>query len=241
MKPMQLQALIFDVDGTLADTERDGHRVAFNAAFAEEGLGWEWDVALYGELLEVTGGKERIRFYCERYAPEFLHQTEVDARIKDLHAAKTRHYVKRCAQGIPLRPGVEPLLHEAHHAGLRLAIATTTTPENVTALLPADLLALFEKVGAGDTVAHKKPAPDIYSWVLDQLKLPAAACLAIEDSENGLKASLAAGLATVITPTDYTRRGNYSGALAVLPDLEQISAPLLQHWHETAYVDDKKL
>jgi HAD superfamily hydrolase (TIGR01509 family) len=237
---MKLQALIFDVDGTLADTERDGHRPAFNAAFAEAGLAWHWDEALYGELLEVTGGKERIRFFCERHAPEFLLEADVETRIKQLHEAKTRHYVTLCAQGIPLRPGVEQLLREARAAGLRLAIATTTTPENVSALLAPDLLALFEKVGAGDTVPNKKPAPDIYRWVLDQLALPASACLALEDSANGLKASLAAGLATVITPTGYTRDHDFSGALAVLPDLGRVTVPLLRHWHETTYAGDKK-
>ena len=236
-----LDALIFDVDGTLADTERDGHRPAFNAAFIEAGLAWHWDVALYGELLEVTGGKERIRSFCERHAPEFLQQANAEARIRVLHAAKTRHYVQVCTQGIPLRPGIEPLLREAHAAGLRLAIATTTTPENIRALLAPDLLALFEAVGAGDTVPNKKPAPDIYLWVLAQLGLPAAACLAIEDSANGLKASRAAGLATVITRTTYTDGHDFSGALALLPDLGEVRLPLLRHWHSLAYGSDKKL
>jgi HAD superfamily hydrolase (TIGR01509 family) len=239
LQPM-LEALILDVDGTLADTERDGHRPAFNAAFAEAGLDWHWDEARYGELLEVTGGKERIRFFCTRHAPEFLQSRDADARIRDLHAAKTRHYVKLCTEGIPLRPGVEALLREAHAAGLRLGIATTTTAENVTALLPADVMALFEKVGAGDTVPNKKPAPDIYQWVLAQMGLPASACLAIEDSANGLKASAAAGLATVITLTGYTRDHDFSGALAVLPDLGGVTVPVLRHWHETAYAHDKK-
>lgn len=240
MLAFMLEALIFDVDGTLADTERDGHRPAFNAAFAEAGLAWHWDEALYGELLEVTGGKERIRFFCERHAREFLQQANTEARIKELHAAKTRHYVDICAQGIPLRPGIERLLREASAAGLRLAIATTTTPENITALLAPDLLALFEKVGAGDTVANKKPAPDIYLWVLAQLGLPSSACLAIEDSANGLKASRAAGLATVITRTAYTDYHDFSGALALLPDLGHVTVPLLRHWHIAAYGSDKK-
>jgi HAD superfamily hydrolase (TIGR01509 family) len=241
MLSSMLEALIFDVDGTLADTERDGHRPAFNAAFAEAGLPWHWDAVLYGELLEVTGGKERIRFFCERHAPEFLQQADAEARIRELHAAKTRHYVELCAKGIPLRPGVERLLREARAAGLRLAIATTTTPENITALLAPDLLALFEKVGAGDTVPNKKPAPDIYLWVLAQLGLPATACLAIEDSANGLKASRGAGLATVITRTAYTDDHDFSGALVLLPDLGEVGVPQLRHWHSRAYGSDKKV
>jgi HAD superfamily hydrolase (TIGR01509 family) len=223
---MDLQALIFDVDGTLADTERDGHRLAFNAAFAEAGMSWHWDAALYGELLAVTGGKERMRFYCEQHDPAFLKQADADQRIKALHAAKTRHYVKLLeAGGIPLQPGVTRLLHEAHAAGLRLAIATTTTPENVTALLPAELMALFEIVGAGDTVARKKPAPDIYDWVLEKLGLPASACLAFEDSANGLRASLAAGLPTLVTESEYTLDHDFSGAFAVLSDLGEPGKP----------------
>jgi HAD superfamily hydrolase (TIGR01509 family) len=224
---LMLQALIFDVDGTLADTERDGHRPAFNAAFAEAGLAWRWDEALYGELLAVAGGKERIRFFCERHAPEFLRQRDAEAHIRDLHAAKTRHYVALCARGIPLRPGVGRLLREANAAGLRLAIATTTTAENVAALLPADLLALFEIVGAGDTAAKKKPAPDIYLWVLARLGLPPTACLAIEDSANGLAASLAAGLPTLITTNETTRDHDFAGAVAVLSDLGEPRQPCL--------------
>ncbi len=239
LRPM-LAALIFDVDGTLADTERDGHRPAFNAAFAEYGLAWRWDAELYGELLAVTGGKERVRFFCERHDPGFLRGPDADARIRELHAAKTRHYVKLCAQGIPLRPGVAALLREARSAGLRLAIATTTTPENVTALLPPDLMGLFETVGAGDSVPNKKPAPDIYRWVLAEMHLPPAACLAIEDSANGLKAARAAGLATVITRTAYTEDHDFAGALAQLPDLGRVTVPLLRHWHENAYGRDKK-
>ena len=223
---MTLQALIFDVDGTLADTERDGHRIAFNAAFAEAGLSWHWDAALYGELLAVTGGKERMRFYCERHDPDFLKQPDADERIKALHAAKTRHYVRLLeAGGLPLQPGVARLLREAHAAGLRLAIATTTTPENVTALLPPALMALFEIVGAGDTVASKKPAPDIYDWVLKQLGLPASACLAFEDSANGLRASIKAGLATLVTESEYTLDHDFGGAFAVLSDLGEPDRP----------------
>lgn len=219
-----IQALVFDVDGTLAETERDGHRPAFNAAFAEHGLDWHWNEALYGQLLAVTGGKERIRHYAEQGAPEMAGRPEFDSLVKQLHAAKTAHYVRLVETGrIPLRPGVAGLISEARVRGIRLAIATTTSPENVTALLTAtlgeDAPGWFEVIGAGDVVPAKKPAPDIYTWVLARLGLPASACLAIEDSENGLKSALAAGLRCLITTNAYTVDQDFSGAQCVLDDL----------------------
>lgn len=222
-----LQALIFDVDGTLADTERDGHRPAFNAAFAEQGLDWNWDETLYGELLAITGGKERIRHYAERHTPDIAALPGLDGLVRDLHAAKTRHYLRLVESGcLPLRPGVAALIRQARQRGMRLAIATTTTPENVTALLHAtlgpDAPGWFEVIGAGDIVPNKKPAPDIYHWVLDRLALPPENCLAIEDSANGLQAARAAGLRCLVTPNDYTAGEDFSGAWQVLADLREV-------------------
>jgi beta-phosphoglucomutase-like phosphatase (HAD superfamily) len=226
-----LQALVFDVDGTLADTERDGHRVAFNRAFAEAGLDWDWTVPLYGELLAVTGGKERIRYYLEHFNTAFEGPADLAGFIAELHRSKTRHYTAMLAEGaIPLRPGVRRLLEEARDAGVRLAIATTTTPENVTALientLPPGALSWFEVIGAGDIVPRKKPAPDIYTWVLDALGAEATQVIAFEDSVHGLHSAQGAGIEQVIvTVNGYTQDQDFAGATVVLESLGEPAAP----------------
>lgn len=226
----ELKALIFDVDGTLADTERDGHRVAFNRAFADAGLDWDWSEALYGELLAVTGGKERIRHYLDRYNPGFERPPELDAFIAGLHRAKTDHYTRLLAEGgIPLRPGVRRLLDAARREGLRLAIATTTTPANVQALLEhaldPDSVGWFDVIAAGDVVPAKKPAADIYELALAELGLSPAECLAFEDSENGILSARGAGLATLVTVNEYTRDHDFSEALLVLDHLGEPELP----------------
>ncbi|MBS1161851.1 MAG: HAD-superfamily hydrolase subfamily variant 3 [Proteobacteria bacterium] len=223
-----LQALIFDVDGTLAETERDGHRPAFNQAFAECGLAWHWDARLYGELLAVTGGKERLRHYARQYAPDLAQRADFADLVNKLHAAKTAHYLRRVETGcLPLRPGIAQLIAAARAAGRRLAIATTTSPENVHALLRSSLAPdapeWFDIIGAGDVVPNKKPAPDIYLWVLERLGLPAENCLAIEDSENGLKSALGAGLRCLVTVSEYTAAQDFAGAWRVMGDLGGIA------------------
>jgi len=218
---MALQALIFDVDGTLADTEKDGHRVAFNLAFEEAGLDWNWDADLYGKLLAVTGGKERIRYYLENFNTTFAKPDKFTEFVAQLHAAKTGFYMQLMEQGrVPLRVGVEQLFNQAREQGLRLAIATTTTPANVTALLHNTLgkgsEQWFEVIAAGDIVPDKKPAADIFVYALQQLNLSADECLAFEDSENGLKSSKGAGLKTVVTINDYTKDHDFSNADLIL-------------------------
>ncbi len=227
----ELQALLFDVDGTLADTERDGHRVAFNRAFADAGLDWVWSEALYGELLAVTGGKERIRFYLDKYNTAFVRPAEFDGFVAGLHKAKTKHYTEMLAEGaIPLRPGVRRLLEEARGAGLRLAVATTTTPENVTALLNntlgADGEGWFEVIAAGDVVPAKKPAPDIYVWAMERLGVGPEVCVALEDSDNGVRSALGAGIGSVVvTVNDYTRDHDFQGAALVVDQFGEPGSP----------------
>ena len=227
----ELAALLFDVDGTLADTERHGHRGAFNRAFADAGLEWEWDDSLYGELLAVTGGKERILHYMRQIGEEKgVSPDELDEFVARLHAAKNAHYKRLLAEGgIPLRPGIERLLNEAREAGLRLAIATTTTADNVSALLHQTLgpeaESWFEVIGAGDVVPAKKPAPDIYRYVMGKMGLSPQVCVALEDSRHGLQAAIGTGLKTVVTVNDYTRHDDFPGAALVIDQVGEPERP----------------
>jgi HAD superfamily hydrolase (TIGR01509 family) len=224
---MSIKAIIFDVDGTLADTE-DAHRIAFNKAFAENRLNWNWDVALYDKLLKVTGGKERIKYFVESFLPDFHKPADYEGFVKNLHVQKTAHYTAALSDGhIPLRPGIRQLISDAHKAGLKLAISTTTSPENVSTLLEVglgkDWAQYFDAIGCGDIVPLKKPAPDIYNWVLNELKLAPQDCIALEDSNNGLCSALAAGIKTYITTNPYTCKQDFAGAEAVFDDLSDLS------------------
>ena len=215
---MALEALLFDVDGTLAETE-ELHREAFNEAFQQAGLEWHWDTPLYHELLGVTGGKERILYHVER---EGLNKDDFPwQRVAELHAAKTEIYVQRVNNGfVELRPGIKELLQEARAANLRLAITTTTSRVNIDKLLTATIgkegLGWFEVYSTGDRVKNKKPDPEIYTLCLQDMNLPASACLAVEDAPQGLASSLGAGIKTVVTESSYSAGKNFEGALKVI-------------------------
>ncbi len=233
---MTLAAVIFDVDGTLADTE-EAHRQAFNAAFQEFGLPWHWDVELYVELLAVAGGKERLTHYCRCVDPRRMMQADSAEFIARLHQRKTRIYERRVEMGeVPARPGVVRLIRELAENDVRVAIATTTSRANVDVLLATTLgdlpLDCFEVIGAGEQATAKKPAPDIYHWVLNELQLTGADCLAIEDSRNGVRAARAAGIPVLVTESAWTRRDDFTGAVAVLPDLADVDLARLRCFHE---------
>jgi beta-phosphoglucomutase-like phosphatase (HAD superfamily) len=237
MTASALQALIFDVDGTLADTE-SAHLAAFNHAFAELGLDWHWSEALYTELLEISGGKERIRHYWLQTQPDMraLDGQAMQDTINQLHELKTAHYEATVnAGGVVLRPGVLDLIHEALAQGLQLAIATTTSPVNIAALLRkamgSDWRLNFTAIGDASTAPIKKPHPQVYLQMLQAMQLGASQCLAFEDSGNGLQAATAAGIATILTPTHYTLHHDFAKALRVVPDLRQVNLDTLMQWH----------
>jgi HAD superfamily hydrolase (TIGR01509 family) len=215
---MALKALIFDCDGTLAETE-EAHRAAFNLAFADAGLDWHWSVDLYRELLKVTGGRERIAHYVAR---EQLPEVDLAA----IHAQKNAIYARLVQSGqVALRPGIMRVMTEAKALGLAFAIATTTSRNNLDSLISASELQSikFLAIVCGEDVKRKKPDPEAYRVALDQLSFLPNECLAFEDSRNGLLAARAAGIATIITPSFYSDQEEFSEAMMVMPNLHHLS------------------
>jgi HAD superfamily hydrolase (TIGR01509 family) len=235
-----LKALIFDCDGVLVDTERDGHRVGFNRAFEQMGIDANWSVELYGKLLLVAGGKERMRAYFDEYGWPERAETDAakDELILKLHKLKTEITSGLIAEGsMPLRPGISRIVDEAIAAGTRLGVCTTSNPKFIDAVLDLfgpERKAKFDFVHAGDVVAKKKPAPDIYELGKQSLGLPAHECMVIEDSRNGLLAARGAGLPTLITTSTYTVDEDFTGAAKVVPELGDTPGVTLQELSELA-------
>ncbi len=233
---MALKALLFDVDGTLADTESQGHLPAYNAAFEEAGLEWRWSPELYRELLWQPGGRERLRHYILHHKPKLgVHRSkareDTDNWVSEIHAIKSRHFKKRVSSGkVTLRPGVRRLMQEARAEGLQLAIVTNASSRSLEPFLQhtlgEELLGGITEVVSGEQVLRKKPAPDLYLEALKRLKLSAPECIAIEDSEMGLRAAHEAGIATLITINDDTREHDFSAASMVVDQLGECDVPI---------------
>lgn len=223
---MKLEALIFDVDGTLAETE-ELHRQSFNLTFQQFKLDWDWGPDIYAKLLQTTGGKERMIRYVDDYAPD---QRVVLEQLPLMHKTKTRSYLDLLSRGaLKLRPGIERLVYEAQDRDIKLAIATTSTPINVKALLRSTLgedSPNWFAISAGDVVTRKKPSPDVYYEALEALDVGPGHAIAFEDSTNGLRAALRAGINVVATPSLYLADEDLAGATAVVSNLGEPDKPL---------------
>lgn len=225
----ELKALIFDVDGTLAETE-EFHRKAYNETFSEADLSWHWTKQDYADLLHINGGKERLSGYIQLSQPEYAEHPELQNKI-DLWYQRKNHFYQSFLQhpGITLRPGIKRLLNTARHQGIRLAIASSSAEKNIKTLLKTqlgeDAVSWFEVIGAGHCVKHKKPETEIYEYVLDKLGLAASQCMAMEDSIEGLQAATGVHLATLITTHFYTEHQDFKQAVAVADNLGEPGSP----------------
>lgn len=220
----ELEAILWDMDGVLADTERDGHRPAFNQAFDENKLDCVWDVERYGKLLEVGGGKERMTAHWNEVGwPDAIPEEGRQDKVKELHLRKTDIFMDLIDQGdIPLRPGVLRIIDDAIAAGLRLAVCSTSNEKAVTnlvnTLMGPDRAAKFQ-IFAGDMVQNKKPAPDVYNMAVDKMGLDKSKCVIVEDSGIGLGAAVAAGISCIVTKSSYTAGEDFSAADMIVEEL----------------------
>ncbi len=225
----RLKAIIFDVDGTLADTE-EVHRLAFNHSFSEFGLEWSWAPERYEQLLSISGGRERIAAYGTELRGRFSSDAEFDEFVASLHKAKTRKYAAMLTEGeIGLRPGVARLIDQARDAGVALAIATSSARSNAETLLdnnlPPGWRDWFTSIETCDSVAQKKPSPAVYYAVLDQIGIEPDFIVAVEDTPNGLRAATGAGLCTVVTTHRFTRHHEFYGAELVIDTIGEPDEP----------------
>ena len=227
---VKIQCLIFDFDGTLAETE-EAHRNAFNKAFNSNKLNWYWDQHIYKKLLQIAGGKERIEFYNKSFSSNSKQINSKD--IEEMHLQKTKFYSQSVSQGlVQLRPGIRELLEKAKYYKKKIAISTSTSRDNVTLLLKSCLNEnpedIFSFISTGDLVQKKKPSPDLYKLVLAEMNLMPEECLAFEDSRIGLVSAKRANIKTAVNPSQYSMGDNFDEADYFLTSflLEQFSKSL---------------
>lgn len=218
-------ALLFDCDGVIAETERDAHRVTFNLAFKEKNVATEWDVELYGELLKIGGGKERMTAHFNNVGwPSFVPEAERSKFIQELHLSKTAKFQELVESGaVPLRPGVMRLIDDAFKNDIKVAVCSTSNDAAVTTIvrkLLGDRINQMQ-IFAGDVVKNKKPAPDVYLLAAETLKIDPSRCWVVEDSSIGLRAAKGAGMRCVVTKSIYTRDEEFGGADACIDDLDR--------------------
>jgi HAD superfamily hydrolase (TIGR01509 family) len=229
------KAIFWDVDGTLAETERDGHLVAFNQAFEALDLPWRWSEERYGELLAVAGGCERLvhDMQAQKRAP--VDPSQRRALAERVHQVKNEFYARIVAGGrLPLREGVGELLKDCGRAGIPMGIVTTTSRSNVAALLRRhlgeDWESKFATVMCAEEAPIKKPHPQAYLKALEALRLEPHETVALEDAPAGIAAAQAAGVPVIVTRSHYFPAAPAQGAVAVGPSLG-----LCDGWRPTAH------
>lgn len=222
-----LRALLFDIDGTIVDNE-ELHRLCYNRAFLRSGVDWEWDRALYAELLLVSGGIDRLNAYLDRLAPEPEERARLRTLIPFIHRTKTQEYARRLEEGqVSIRPGIVNLMKEAKAAGLLIGCVSSSNWDNSgivldKALRSASDIHIHARVG-GEMVRRRKPAPDVYELLMNMLRVSPDSCIALDDSPNGVASARAAGAYVVATPSQWTAGLDLSAANLVLPSLEGVS------------------
>ena len=227
----KIKAAFFDQDGVIIDTERDGHRVSFNLTFKEFGFTDEWDVDYYHELLQIAGGKERMKHHWKTKGfSKPLTEEEIDSLVKEMHKRKTAIFVELIESGkLPLRPGIHRFMKELMEAGIKIGVCTTSNEQAAKAITEKILSDIkFDIVLAGDVVKNKKPDPEIYNLALSRLELQPEECFVIEDSKNGVKAAKAACMKTIVTTNGYTEKEDVEAADVIVsclgePDGEKAS------------------
>ena len=229
---MQLSAVLFDVDGTIAETE-DLHRRSFNESFKEFNLDWFWDKPIYKELINIGGGKERIQHYMKRAWPEMLEYKNLSKYIDSIHKVKNEIYEDYVNdEKLILRPGVKRLISEILENKIRIALVSSSSKKNIENLflkgLDIDPFESFDLIAHGDCTKNKKPSPEIYEWTLEKLKLSAQSCIAIEDSPRGLDSAISANIKVIVTPSELTTDESFMGAELVISDLGEAKKPFKQ-------------